>query len=51
MQMPLGYTDPVSGEFKKASSVLLANTMANNENESVRKACFEVNIYIYWFWN
>lgn len=39
--MALGYTDPATGEFKKASSVQLRTNMRVNDDEAVRKACFE----------
>ncbi|KAG2444565.1 hypothetical protein HXX76_001310 [Chlamydomonas incerta] len=39
--MSLGYTDPASGEFKKASSVQLRNTMRVSDDEATRKACYE----------
>eukprot|EP00195_Chlamydomonas_chlamydogama_P009741 CAMPEP_0202900574 /NCGR_PEP_ID=MMETSP1392-20130828/11915_1 /ASSEMBLY_ACC=CAM_ASM_000868 /TAXON_ID=225041 /ORGANISM="Chlamydomonas chlamydogama, Strain SAG 11-48b" /LENGTH=623 /DNA_ID=CAMNT_0049586991 /DNA_START=175 /DNA_END=2046 /DNA_ORIENTATION=- len=41
-EMALGYKDPkAGGEFKKASSVQLANTMRVNDDEATRKACYE----------
>ena len=42
-KMNLGYTDQSSGEFKRASSVQLRNTMRTNDNEATRKACYEVS--------
>eukprot|EP01064_Diplonema_japonicum_P015122 TRINITY_DN22889_c0_g1_i1.p1 TRINITY_DN22889_c0_g1~~TRINITY_DN22889_c0_g1_i1.p1 ORF type:complete len:625 (+),score=186.29 TRINITY_DN22889_c0_g1_i1:50-1924(+) len=39
--MKLGYTDPKTNEFKEASSVLLRTTMSTNDDESLRKACYE----------
>jgi oligoendopeptidase F len=38
-KMNLGYT--LNGVFTKMSSVQLRNTMQNNEDENVRKACWE----------
>eukprot|EP00891_Asterochloris_glomerata_P001220 jgi/Astpho2/1220/Aster-07071 len=40
-KMQLGYKDPKSGEFRKASSVQLRNTMRTNPDEATRKACWE----------
>lgn len=40
--MSLGYTDPASGTFTKASSVQLRNMMRTEDSEDVRKACYEV---------
>lgn len=40
--MNLGYTDPVSGEYKRASSVQLRTQLKANDNEAVRKAAYEV---------
>lgn len=42
-QMALGYTNPQSGKFEKASSVQLRNTMRTDASEEVRKACWEVS--------
>ena len=42
-QMALGYTNPTSGKFDKASSVQLRNTMRTDASEDVRKACWEVS--------
>lgn len=42
-QMALGYTHPQSGQFEKASSVQLRNTMRTDASEDVRKACWEVS--------
>jgi hypothetical protein len=39
--MPLGYTDPETGEFKRASSVQLRNTMRTADSEPLRRACLE----------
>eukprot|EP00798_Chlamydomonas_sp_ICE-L_P006884 gene6884-30858_t len=40
--MALGYSDPTAGgEFKKASSVQLRNTMRVEPDEAIRKACYE----------
>lgn len=35
--MSLGYSDPSTGEFKKASSVQLRNTMRVADDEATRK--------------
>lgn len=43
--MSLGYTDPASGEFRKASSVQLRNTMRVSDDEATRKACYEVCVW------
>ncbi|KAJ3108082.1 hypothetical protein HDU97_002317 [Phlyctochytrium planicorne] len=40
-KMKLGYVDPVTKEFKTASSVQLRNLMRTSPNEELRKACFE----------
>ena len=40
--MKLGWTDPATGDFNKASSVLLSNTMKTSDEEPKRKACWEV---------
>eukprot|EP00877_Chromochloris_zofingiensis_P006150 jgi/Chrzof1/1789/Cz10g21060.t1 len=40
-KMNLGYTDPVSGEYKRASSVQLRTQLKANDNEAVRKAAYE----------
>ncbi|GLC57208.1 hypothetical protein PLESTB_001198900 [Pleodorina starrii] len=40
-QMALGYQDPVSGQFKAASSVQLRNLVRVSDDEATRKACFE----------
>lgn len=40
--MALGYTNPATGEFVKASSVQLRNTMRVSDDEATRKACYEV---------
>ena len=45
-QMALGYTNPQSGKFEKASSVQLRNTMRTDASEDVRKACWEVSCLI-----
>lgn len=42
-KMQLGYKDPKSGEFRKASSVQLRNTMRTTPDEATRKACWEVS--------
>lgn len=42
-QMALGYTNPQSGKFEKASSVQLRNTMRTDASEEVRNACWEVS--------
>lgn len=42
-QMALGWTDQ-SGQLHKASSVQLRNTMRTDADESVRKACWEVQL-------
>ncbi|KAK9843964.1 hypothetical protein WJX81_000584 [Elliptochloris bilobata] len=39
--MRLGYTDPDSGEFVAASSVLLRNLARTSPDERLRKACYE----------
>eukprot|EP01060_Flectonema_neradi_P011312 TRINITY_DN183_c3_g1_i1.p1 TRINITY_DN183_c3_g1~~TRINITY_DN183_c3_g1_i1.p1 ORF type:complete len:629 (+),score=148.35 TRINITY_DN183_c3_g1_i1:42-1928(+) len=39
--MKLGYTDPKTGEFKPASSILLSTTLRTNDDEATRKACYE----------
>ena len=39
--MKLGYVDPKSGNFVKASSVLLRTTMATAEDEETRKAAYD----------
>ena len=44
--MRLGYTVPGSAEFKAASSVQLRNTMRVDDDEAVRKACFQVRGYV-----
>lgn len=36
-----GYTDPATGEFKKASSVGLRNQLRVADDEATRKACYE----------
>ena len=41
--MRLGYTDPGSGEFVAASSVLLRNLARTSPDERLRKACYEVH--------
>ena len=43
-QMSLGYTNPSTGKFMKASSVQLRNTMRTDSSEDVRKACWEVRL-------
>lgn len=40
-RMDLGYTDPESGTFIKASSVQLRNSMRSSDSEPLRKACLE----------
>lgn len=40
--MSLGYTEPATGAFVKASSVLLRDTMRTAIDEQKRKACYEV---------
>ena len=40
--MRLGYTEPDSGEFVAASSVLLRNLARTSPDERLRKACYEV---------
>ena len=40
--MRLGYTVPGSAEFKAASTVQLRNTMRVDDDEAVRKACWQV---------
>lgn len=41
-ELALGYNDPqAGGEFKKASSVQLRNTMRVSDDEATRKACYE----------
>ena len=45
-KMRLGYRDPRSGEFRKASSVQLRNTMRTNPDEATRKACWEVSAVV-----
>eukprot|EP00238_Polyblepharides_amylifera_P000408 CAMPEP_0196573684 /NCGR_PEP_ID=MMETSP1081-20130531/3543_1 /TAXON_ID=36882 /ORGANISM="Pyramimonas amylifera, Strain CCMP720" /LENGTH=627 /DNA_ID=CAMNT_0041891487 /DNA_START=175 /DNA_END=2058 /DNA_ORIENTATION=+ len=40
-KMALGYTDPHTGAFMPGSSVLLRTTMRTNDDETVRKACYE----------
>ena len=40
--MRLGYTDPGSGEFVAASSVLLRNLARTSPDERLRRACYEV---------
>ena len=42
--MALGYTVPGKGQFEKASSVQLRNTMRTDASEDVRKACWEVGL-------
>lgn len=42
--MALGYTNPKTGKFEKASSVQLRNTMRTDASEDVRKACWEVKL-------
>ena len=39
--MRLGYTDPQTKEFVKASSVQLRNTARVSPDEATRRACFE----------
>jgi len=39
--MKLGYTDPKTGKFEAASSVLLRTKMRTAEDEATRKACYE----------
>eukprot|EP01061_Rhynchopus_euleeides_P025160 TRINITY_DN405_c0_g1_i1.p1 TRINITY_DN405_c0_g1~~TRINITY_DN405_c0_g1_i1.p1 ORF type:complete len:660 (+),score=294.04 TRINITY_DN405_c0_g1_i1:115-1980(+) len=39
--MELGYTDPKTGDFKKSSAGMLGMTMRTNDDEAVRKACYE----------
>ena len=39
--MRLGYTDPDSGDFVAASSVLLRNLARTSPDERLRKACYE----------
>ncbi|KAI8612484.1 oligoendopeptidase [Chytriomyces sp. MP71] len=39
--MPLGYTDPTTGEFVKASSVQLGTLIRSSDNEELRKSCYE----------
>ncbi|KAJ3243399.1 hypothetical protein HDU78_000520 [Chytriomyces hyalinus] len=39
--MPLGYVDPASGEFVKASSVQLMTLMRSSDDEELRKSCYE----------
>ena len=43
-QMALGYTNPNTGKFEKASSVQLRNTMRTDASQDIRKACWEVII-------
>ena len=45
-QMALGYNNPKTGQFEKASSVQLRNTMRTDASEDVRKACWEVSTHI-----
>ena len=45
-QMALGYSNPKTGQFEKASSVQLRNTMRTDASEDVRKACWEVSTQI-----
>ncbi|KAI8846674.1 metalloendopeptidase [Chytridium lagenaria] len=40
-KMQLGYVDPVTKEYKSASSVQLRNLMRTSPNEELRKACYE----------
>ena len=42
--MKLGWTDPVTGAFNKASSVQLANSIKTSDDEARRKACWEVRL-------
>ncbi len=44
--MKLGWTDPASSDFNKASSVLLSNTMKTSDEEPKRKACWEVRVML-----
>ena len=44
--MKLGWTDPETGDFNKASSVLLSNTMKTSDEEPKRKACWEVRVVL-----
>jgi len=39
--MKLGYTDPDSGAFVAASSVLLRNLARTSPDKRLRKACYE----------
>ncbi|PNH06082.1 hypothetical protein TSOC_007613 [Tetrabaena socialis] len=39
--MALGYTDPATSEFVKASSVQLRNSLRVSDDEATRKACYE----------
>jgi Zn-dependent oligopeptidase len=39
--MNLGYSDPSTKEFVKASSVQLRNTMRTSDAEEKRQACYE----------
>lgn len=45
--MTLGYTDPATGAFVKASSVSIRNTMRVSDDEATRKACFEVRLGVH----
>lgn len=40
--MKLGYTDPDSGKYVEASSVLLRNLARTSPDERLRKACYAV---------
>ncbi|KAI9364898.1 oligoendopeptidase [Zopfochytrium polystomum] len=40
-RMKLGYTDPATGEFVKASSAQLRNKIRTSPDEALRKACYE----------
>jgi oligoendopeptidase F len=40
-EMRLGYVEPSTGEFKRASSVALSNGMLTSSNEAFRRACRE----------
>ncbi len=42
--MKLGWTDSATGEFNKASSVQLSNTIKTCDDEAKRKACWEVTL-------
>ena len=42
--MKLGWTDPATGVFNKASSVQLSNSIKTSDEEAKRKACWEVTL-------